>query len=86
MPKAVADQRREQVLLGRRGARSGTGQAHALVHDVQVAFAHSTQTVFYIMAAVMAATFLVALRWLPRGRVELPEESAVPALAATPPG
>ena len=43
---------------------------HALVHDVQLAFAHSTQTVFYIMAGVMAATFVAAVRWLPRGRVE----------------
>jgi hypothetical protein len=38
-----------------------SGQSHALVHDVQLAFAHSTQTVFYIMAGVMAATFLGAL-------------------------
>jgi EmrB/QacA subfamily drug resistance transporter len=50
------------------GARSG--HSAALAHDVQLAFAHSTQTVFYIMAGVMAATFLVALRRLPRGRVE----------------
>jgi fucose permease len=52
------------------GPQSGSGQSHALVHDVQLAFAHSTQTVFYIMAAVMAATFLVTLRGLPRGRIE----------------
>jgi hypothetical protein len=52
------------------------------VHAVQLAFAHSTQTVFYIMAAVMAATCIVAARWLPPGRVEAPEEAepaAVPA-------
>jgi hypothetical protein len=41
------------------------------VHDVQVAFAHSTQTIFYVMAAVMAATFLVSFIWLPRGRAEM---------------
>jgi EmrB/QacA subfamily drug resistance transporter len=52
------------------GGASGQGQPGALVHDVQLAFAHSTQTVFYIMAGVMAAAFLVALRGLPRGRVE----------------
>ncbi len=52
------------------GAHSGSGQPHALVHDVQLAFAHSTQTVFYIMAGVMAATCLLSLRRLPRGRVE----------------
>ena len=49
---------------------SGSGTSPALVHDVQLAFAHSTQTVFYIMAGVMVATFFVAVRWLPRGRLE----------------
>ena len=36
--------------------------------------AQSTQTVFYIMAGVMAATFVVAFMRLPRGRVALPDE------------
>jgi len=52
---------------------SGGGRSEAtpaILHDVQLAFAHSTQTVFYVMAGVMAASFLVALRWLPSGRVE----------------
>ena len=53
----------------------------ALVHDVQLAFAHSTQTVFYIMAGVLAATFIVTLRWLPRGRVEHVDEATPPAPA-----
>jgi EmrB/QacA subfamily drug resistance transporter len=58
------------------GAPSGSGSAHtaALVHSVQLAFAHSTQTVFYIMAGVMVATFIVAVRWLPRGRLEPAED------------
>ena len=64
------------------GSGSGSGRSPALVHDVQIAFAHSTQTVFYIMAGVMAATFIVALRWLPRGRLEsVDEEEFVPAAA-----
>jgi fucose permease len=75
--------------LGSSGAgsqSSGGTQPHAVVHDVQLAFAHSTQTVFYIMAAVMAATFFVALRGLPSGRVETPEEQEeVPASAVTAP-
>ena len=50
------------------------GSRRALVHDVQLAFAHSTQTVFYIMAGVMVATFIVAVRWLPRGRSEHVDE------------
>jgi EmrB/QacA subfamily drug resistance transporter len=48
-------------------------EPHAIVHAVQLANAHSTQTVFYIMAGVMAATFIVAVRRLPSGRVE-PQE------------
>jgi MFS family permease len=62
---------------------SGSGQSPALIHDVQLAFAHSTQTVFYIMAGVMVATFVVAVRWLPRGRLETVdgEEDFVPAAA-----
>ena len=61
---------------------SAGGQPHRLVHDVQLAFAHSTQTVFYVMAAVMAATFLVAVRGLPRGRVET-VEATTPVAAET---
>jgi hypothetical protein len=56
------------------GAGAGKGQPAALVHDVQLAFAHSTQTVFYIMAGVLVATFIVAVRWLPRGRLERVDE------------
>lgn len=48
----------------------GGAQPAALIHDVQLAFAHSTQTVFYVMATFMAAAFAVAFLWLPRGRVE----------------
>jgi MFS family permease len=56
------------------GGQGRTGQPHALVHSVQLAFAHSTQTIFYIMAGVMAATFLVAVRGLPRGRPTAADE------------
>jgi EmrB/QacA subfamily drug resistance transporter len=55
---------------------SGAGHPSAAVHEVRMAFAHSTQTVFYCMAAVMAATFVVAVRGLPRGRVEVSDEPA----------
>jgi hypothetical protein len=48
------------------GANSRAAQPPALVHDVQLAYAHSTQTIFYLMAA----TFMVAVRGLPRGRIE----------------
>ncbi len=69
------------------GAPSGSGSAHtaALVHSVQLAFAHSTQTVFYIMAGVMVATFIVAVRWLPRGRLESADEQEELAMSAAAP-
>jgi EmrB/QacA subfamily drug resistance transporter len=65
--------------VGSAGARgqSGSGRPHALVHQVELAFAHSTQTVFYIMAGVMAAAFIVAVRGLPRGRVAPAPETGV---------
>jgi EmrB/QacA subfamily drug resistance transporter len=64
--------------LSTSGVGHSSSSAHPLplVHDVQLAFAQSTQTVFYIMAGVMVATFIVAVRWLPRGRVVSPEERA----------
>jgi EmrB/QacA subfamily drug resistance transporter len=70
VPKSVAE--RIGASFGSSGAsvQSPSGQPHALVHAVQLANAHSTQTVFYIMAGVMVATFIVAVRRLPGGRVE----------------
>jgi hypothetical protein len=70
VPGGVAHRVAASFGVGAGGAQSAAGQPHAIVHDVQVAFAHSTQTVFYIMAGVMAFTFLVAVRWVPHGRVE----------------
>jgi hypothetical protein len=40
---------------------------------VKLAYAHSTQTIFYIMAGVMAAVFVVAVRWMARSRLEAVE-------------
>jgi EmrB/QacA subfamily drug resistance transporter len=69
VPKAAAE--KVAASFGSAGAStSPSGQPHALVRAVQLANAHSTQTVFYIMAGVMAATFIVAVRRLPSGRVE----------------
>jgi hypothetical protein len=63
--------------FGTSAASSGSGggaPSNAVLHDVQLAFAHSTQTVFYIMAGIMAATFIVTVRWLPRGRIAEADE------------
>ncbi len=70
VPQGVAHKVATSFGASAAGSGSHAGRPHSVVHAVQLAFAHSTQTVFYIMAGVMAATFLVAVRWLPRGRVE----------------
>ncbi|HXD68158.1 MAG TPA: MFS transporter [Solirubrobacteraceae bacterium] len=66
------------------GSGGGSGQPHAIVHDVQLAFAHSTQTVFYIMSAIMAVTFIVTVRWMPRGRVAAAGEEGAPEVTVGP--
>jgi EmrB/QacA subfamily drug resistance transporter len=80
VPRAAAQKAAES--FGSAGARAGAGRPGALVHDVEAAFAHSTQTVFYIMAGLMAATFVVAVRGLPGGRVEASEEEEQEGLPA----
>jgi EmrB/QacA subfamily drug resistance transporter len=50
------------------GSGSGFHEPHALVHQIQLAFAHSTQTVFYIMTGVFVVTFLIVVRGMPRGQ------------------
>jgi EmrB/QacA subfamily drug resistance transporter len=66
--------------LGSSAAHGAAANASpTAVHGVQMAYAQSTQTVFYIMAAVMAATFVLALVRLPPGRVEVHDEVAAPA-------
>jgi hypothetical protein len=59
-------------------------QALALFDAVQLDFAHSLRTVFFIMAAVMAVAFVVALVAVPRGRA--PEAAAVPDAEPQPAG
>jgi fucose permease len=77
VPRATADKIAESYGSTTAG-QGGAGHHRAVQHAVQLAFAHSTQTVFYIMAGVMAATFLVTLRWFPRGRLAPPDEPAPP--------
>jgi hypothetical protein len=52
---------------------------------VSVDFAHSTQIVLYVMADIMAAAALVALRGLEGGRQEaLSDESTLPSPTPSP--
>ena len=83
VPRAQAA--RIAASFGSGSAGSGSGHPGSLVRSVQAASAQSSQTVFYVMAGVMAATFVVAILGLPRGRVALPEEReeiATPRAAA----
>ncbi|MFZ0377895.1 MAG: MFS transporter, partial [Solirubrobacteraceae bacterium] len=73
VPSGTAHRVAASFGLGESASGSSAGRPHSIVHAVQLAFAHSTQTVFYIMGGVMAATFIVAVRRVPRGRVEIAE-------------
>jgi EmrB/QacA subfamily drug resistance transporter len=85
VPKATAD-KIAGSLGSSAGGQSAAGRPHSLVHDVQLAYAHSTRTIFLIMAGVLVVTFVVALRWVPRGRVQEAgdEQAEVAAAEMTP--
>jgi predicted MFS family arabinose efflux permease len=89
VPAAAADRVANALSLSGGGdtsrfsERAGP-QARALFDAVQLDFAHSLRTVFFIMAAVMAVAFVVALVAVPRGRA--PEAAAVPDAEPQPAG
>jgi EmrB/QacA subfamily drug resistance transporter len=69
LPTEKADEIADQIS---NGSSAGAGAIPQFVaHD----FALASRTVFYVMAAVMAVAFVVALATMPRGKVEgTPEE------------
>lgn len=75
VPTAAANKVAHSVSgAGGGGGGSFAGQtgsaAKQLFGAVQLDFAHSIRSVLLVMAAVMAAAFLAALRFMPPGRVE----------------
>ncbi len=85
VPKAQADSIAHAVS----GSGGGVGNSFAgqtgaaakhLFDQVQLDFAHSTRIVLYVMAGVMAAAFVAAVRFMPPGRVEEPDEVEEEAL------
>jgi EmrB/QacA subfamily drug resistance transporter len=78
VPKGRAESIAHAVSGASRGSTSSSahGGSHGLTHQIQLDFAHSTQTVVYGMAGAMALAFVVALRAMPGGR---PDEQAVAA-------
>jgi EmrB/QacA subfamily drug resistance transporter len=79
VPAATAHRVGSSFNFSASSSGSGAHEPHRYVHAVQLAFAQSTQTIFYIMAAVLAVTFFVALRFLPR--TERQPATAEPAAA-----
>ena len=61
------------------GSNGGSPVTHAVRHGVQLAFAQSTQTIFYIMAGVLCVTFLVSVRGLRRHAAPVTERGMSPA-------
>lgn len=77
IPKGQADAIAHSLSQAGGGDRAGfaerSGSEAARIFDaIQHDFAQSSQTVFYVMAGVMAAAAVVALLWLQRGRQEEP--------------
>jgi len=75
VPKAKADQIADSISQGSSSSSAGFaeaagGHAQQLFAAVQHDFALASRTVFYVMAAVMALAFVVALATMPAGKVE----------------
>ena len=75
VPKSRADQVADALSQSGGGAASGGFSdaagpaAQKAFQAVQDDFAHSTQVVFYVMAGIMVATYIVAHILLPKDRV-----------------
>jgi len=83
VPAARADKIASTFGSGSTASSSPAGTHSVYSHGVALATAHSMQTVFYVMAGVMAATFVVAFLRYPRGRVEVDRtETEAPATAS----
>jgi EmrB/QacA subfamily drug resistance transporter len=74
VPKAQADSIAHAISGASQGSGAASGAAgggsHGIAHQIQLDFAHSTQTVVYGMAAAMALAFVVALKAMPSGLAE----------------
>jgi hypothetical protein len=87
IPKAEADGIAEAMTTSAGGneaafAENGGAQAKEIFSAIQYDFALSSRTVFYGMAVVMAIAFVIALIWMPAGKVEEPPQEAEPTPTA----
>ncbi|HEX3737160.1 MAG TPA: MFS transporter [Solirubrobacterales bacterium] len=83
VPKHVADEIAGTISSGG-ASEAPTGHLPhgiaAVVNNIPIDFAEATRDVFYGMAIVMAVAFIVALRWMPTGKVEpgdVPDEDPI---------
>jgi EmrB/QacA subfamily drug resistance transporter len=53
-------------------SEQGGSKAVDIFHTIQHDFAQASEVVFTIMAGVMVVAFIIAIRWMPRGRVDDP--------------
>lgn len=80
IPASVADKVSDSLTSGPGAAGSnGPQPSPEMIHQVQVAFANSIETVFYCMSGVMFATYVVAHLWMVNGRAESVEKAAANA-------
>jgi hypothetical protein len=70
IPKAQSDQIAADIVSGaQQGGSSGGAQAAEIFKGIQTSYAQSTQTIFYVMAGVLALIFIYSLIFVPRGKV-----------------
>jgi hypothetical protein len=62
--------------------KGGGSTVSAIPHFVRFDFAHASQTVFLVMAGIMAAAALIAFTGLRKGRQEVGEARVAPESAA----
>ena len=67
-----ADAIAAEVAGGGSSARTGGAGGAEIFRAIQDAYAQSTQTIFYVMAGIMAAVFIFSIIFVPRGKVEAP--------------
>ena len=77
LPKAAGDKVAALFSSGDTGSAGGSlggggggGKSPITLADIQLDYATATQTVFYVMAGVMAVCFVVALVGSPKGKME----------------
>jgi EmrB/QacA subfamily drug resistance transporter len=85
LPKQVADEVADAISQGNRSEEAHqhvSGAVAKVVDAIPHDFALATRSVFYGMAIAMAVAFVVALAWMPAGKVEEePEPAGGPQLS-----